>query len=417
LLHASYEEEHGPAPEYKITKDLSQLTLMFIVASIIYFLIAGSMAIIMRIVQSKIMLMGGNQLETFGLFYAALTVHGQVMFFGFASMLTVGISYYLISKFGKKPLFSMNLAIWSFSSLNAGVILVIITGTMFLGAGWYNLMPLIFHPGNNGWSMLSAVVFLIAEVLIAIGITLFCINIIATVFSGKIAAGLEKTEREDDYDNKHRSKSDEEEDLGRADFMTPQSMPNSTRWVSVLGISSWFPRKSRRLVPAVSVVVIGVFVNAFVQLIGNTGLYTQLATGFSYLMNPQFQPNWLLTKDAFWFFGHPIVYFTLFSFLGAIYYYIPRYTKKTVPYDKWAYRSWPFYFIFTMLVFQHHTFLDMPNPAWFQIMSQTASFGIIFPSGLTIMTSYDVYFSLANKMEYLFAVFLVRYRGLGIWWF
>ncbi|HZE77860.1 MAG TPA: hypothetical protein VE089_04855, partial [Nitrososphaeraceae archaeon] len=34
----------------------------------------------------------------------------------------------------------------------------------------------------------------------------------------------------------------------------------------------------------------------------------------------------------------------------------------------------------------HHTFLDMPNPAWFQIMSQTASFGIIFPSGLTIMT-------------------------------
>ncbi|HZD83477.1 MAG TPA: cbb3-type cytochrome c oxidase subunit I, partial [Nitrososphaeraceae archaeon] len=128
--------------------------------------------------------------------------------------------------------------------------------------------------------------------------------------------------------------------------------------------------------------MIGVFVNAFVQLIGNTGLYTQLATGFSYLLNPNFQPNWLLTKDAFWFFGHPIVYFTLFSFLGAVYYYIPRYTGKTVPYDKWAYRSWPFYFIFTMLVFQHHTFLDMPNPAWFQIMSQTASFGIIFPSGL-----------------------------------
>ena len=89
------------------------------------------------------MLMGGNQQETFGLFYAALTVHGQVMFFGFASMLTIGISYYLISKFGKKPLFSMKLAIWSFSSLNAGVILVIVTGTMFLGAGWYDLMPLI----------------------------------------------------------------------------------------------------------------------------------------------------------------------------------------------------------------------------------------------------------------------------------
>jgi heme/copper-type cytochrome/quinol oxidase subunit 1 len=109
LQHANYDKEHGPAPEYEITKDLSDLTLMFIVASIIYFLIAGSMAIVMRIIQSKLMLMGGNQQETFGLFYAALTVHGQVMFFGFASMVTIGISYYLISKFGKKPLFSMRL--------------------------------------------------------------------------------------------------------------------------------------------------------------------------------------------------------------------------------------------------------------------------------------------------------------------
>jgi len=43
-------KEHGPAPEYEITKELSDLTLMFIVASIIYFLIAGSMAIIMRVI-------------------------------------------------------------------------------------------------------------------------------------------------------------------------------------------------------------------------------------------------------------------------------------------------------------------------------------------------------------------------------
>ncbi|PWU81294.1 MAG: hypothetical protein DLM72_07745 [Candidatus Nitrosopolaris wilkensis] len=80
MQHANYDKEHGPAPEYEITKDLSDLTLMFIVASIIYFLIAGSMAIVMRVIQSKLMLMGGNQQETFGLFYAALTVHGQVMF-------------------------------------------------------------------------------------------------------------------------------------------------------------------------------------------------------------------------------------------------------------------------------------------------------------------------------------------------
>ncbi len=112
----------------------------------------------------------------------------------------------------------------------------------------------------------------------------------------------------------------------------------------------------------------------------------QLANGYLFMTSPEFQPNWLLVKDAWWFFGHPIVYFTLFLFLGAAYYFIPRYSRKTVPYDKWAYRPWPFYFIFTMGVFSHHLFMDMPNPTWLQIFSQTSSFGIVFPSGLTIMT-------------------------------
>jgi heme/copper-type cytochrome/quinol oxidase subunit 1 len=384
MLHKEYEKEHGPVPQYQVSKGLSDLTLMFIISAIIYFVVAGSMAIVMRLIQSKLMLMA-NQQQTFGLFYAALTVHGQLMFFGFASMLTVGISYYLVSKFAKKPLYSTSLAAWSLALLNTGSILLIVSGTMFFGAGWYDLMPLPFIPGNNGWTTLSAVVFLTADTMIVASLTIFSINILATLLSGRIAAGLQNTEKDYDQD-KHRSRSHEEDDRGRSDLLAMTDIPAATRWVSLFGISAWFPKKYRSRVPAVSIVVVGVFVNAFVQLIGNVGGFTQLAVGFSYLLNPGFQPDWLFTKDAWWFFGHPIVYFTLFSFLGAAYYYIPKYTKKTVPYDKWAYRPWPFYFIFTAMVFSHHTFLDMPNPTWLQIMSQTASFGIVFPSGLTIMT-------------------------------
>lgn len=365
---------------------------MFIISSIVYFVIAGSLALIMRTIQSKVMILG-DQNQTFGLFYTSLTVHGQLMFFGFASMLVIGISYYLISKFAKKSLFSLNLAILSFSFLNAGAILLIISGTMFFGAGWYNLMPLTFHPGNNGWSIFSSVIFLIADTLIGIALTIFSVNVILTLLVGKIAAGIQRSEKdwgidkdEDDNDiDKHRSRSDEE-DRGRADFLTIQQIPAAVRWTSLLGISSWLPKKSRSRIPAVSIVVVGVFVNALVQLMGNIGLFAQIAVGFSYITNPTFHANWLLTKDVWWFFGHPIVYFTLFSFLGAAYYYIPRYAKKTVVYDRWAYRSWPFYFIFTMLVFSHHLYLDMPNPAWLEMIAQVASFGIVFPSGLTIMT-------------------------------
>lgn len=319
------------------------------------------------------------------------------MFFGFVSMLTVGISYYLLSKFAKKPLYNMTLATISYSLLNAGTIFLFVSGTMFFGAGWYNLMPLTFHPGNGGWNLISAVIFLMADVMIGIGLVIFCLVVIATVFKGKIAAGIQKSEPEgkqyadgddddnDDDNDTHKNRVDPN-DSGRIDLLPMVQIPSSTRLVSVLGINSWFPRRYRRAVPAVSVVVVGVFVNAAALITGSIGLFTQLGIGFSYILNPNFDPNWLLAKDAWWFFGHPIVYFTLFSFLGAVYYYIPRFAKKTVPYDKWAYRPWPFYFVFTVMVFTHHTYMDTPNPTWLKMLAQAATFGVIFPSALTIMT-------------------------------
>ncbi|MGA9942068.1 MAG: cbb3-type cytochrome c oxidase subunit I [Nitrososphaeraceae archaeon] len=377
-----YNLENGPAPLYKISKDLSDLTLMFIISSVVFFLAAGTLAIIMRTVQSKLILLG-NQQQTIGMFYAALTAHGQIMFFGFASMLTVGLSYYLLSKFAKKPLYSMKMSIISYSLMNAASVLLIVSAIMFFGGGWYNLMPLAFHPQNGGWNIFSTVLFLMADTIIGIGLVFFCVNVIATVLKGKIAAGVQLSEP--DEGGLFRASSDMN-DSGRIDLIPMINLPASTRWVSALGISSWFPRKYRKAVPAVSIVVVGIFVNAVALLSGTVGLFTQLGMGFGYLLNPDFQPNWLLAKDAFWFFGHPIVYFTLFSFLAAAYYYIPKFTKKTVPYDKWAYRSWPFYFIFAVLVFSHHSYMGMPNPVFVQTVATIASQAVIFPSGLTVMT-------------------------------
>jgi heme/copper-type cytochrome/quinol oxidase subunit 1 len=68
-MYRQYEKEQGPAPQYQITKEISDLTLMFIVSAIIFFLIAGAHAIVMRVIQSDVMLMGQNDTTlTFGLF-------------------------------------------------------------------------------------------------------------------------------------------------------------------------------------------------------------------------------------------------------------------------------------------------------------------------------------------------------------
>jgi len=403
-----YNLENGPAPLYRISKDLSDLTLMFIISSVVFFLAAGTLAIIMRTVQSKLILLG-NQQQTIGMFYAALTAHGQLMFFGFASMLTVGLSYYLLSKFAKKPLYSMKMSIISYSLMNAASVLLIVSAIMFFGGGWYNLMPLAFHPQNGGWNIFSTVLFLMADTSIGIGLVFFCVNVIATVLKGNIAAGVQLSEP--DEGGLFRASSDIN-DSGRIDLIPMINLPASTRWVSALGISSWFPRKYRKAVPAVSIVVVGIFVNAVALLSGTVGLFTQLGMGFGYLLNPDFQPNWLLAKDAFWFFGHPIVYFTLFSFLAAAYYYIPKFTKKTVPYDKWAYRSWPFYFIFAVLVFSHHSYMDMPNPVFVQTVATIASQAVIFPSGLTVMTI--MMYLLRSKIRWNISSFFIV-TGIAGW--
>ena len=181
----------------------------------------------MRLLQSGVPILQNQQ--SVGLFYTALTIHGQVMFFGFISMLTVGISYYLLSKFAKKPLYSMLLATISFSLLNAGTIFLFVSGTMFFGAGRYNLMPLTFHPGNGGWNALSAVIFSMADAMIGIGLVYFVWLLLQLCSKERLEAGVQKSEPEGkQYDDRHKNQIDID-DGGRIDLLPMVQIP-ILRW-------------------------------------------------------------------------------------------------------------------------------------------------------------------------------------------
>ena len=62
-------------------------------------------------------------------------------------------------------------------------------------------------------------------------------------------------------------------DSGRVDLLPMENLSPAIRWVSILGISSWFPKKYRKKVPAVSIVVVGIFVNAVALLSGSIGSF------------------------------------------------------------------------------------------------------------------------------------------------
>ncbi|MGN6624056.1 MAG: cbb3-type cytochrome c oxidase subunit I [Candidatus Nitrosocosmicus sp.] len=395
-----YPHQPPALPEYDVSPELKKLTLIMIGAMMLNFLIAGSLAIGMRILQSDVSLLKFDWIPQNVLWYALLTAHGQVMFFGVVSINTMWFGYYATSKWGRKPLLGMAWAKASFWIMEAAVVLILLAAISGFGAGWYNLMPLSFLPGRPmlSWGTMASTTFLIGDVLVGIGLTIFCIIVIATLLKGKIPTGSQKfgarhTDQQNAYDkskegslSKEEEKEKKEGEMEDLEHTHLENLPAGVRWVSLLGISAWFPKKWRELTPAVPIVLVGAFVTAIVQIIGNPGLFLQLANGFLSLSNPTAGSNWLLTKDAWWFFAHPIVYFPLLIFLSSWYYFGSRTGGEKVKYNKWNYRPWPFYAMFSVLVFSHHVFMDIPNPVWLQMVAQTASLGIIFPSGLTIFT-------------------------------
>ena len=315
------------------------------------------------------------------------------MFFGVISANTMWFGYYALSKWGRKPLAGIKWAKASFWIMEAAVILIFIAALSGFGAGWYNLMPLTFLPGHPAvtWGAGGAVTFLIADTLVGVFLTIFCFVVFATVLRGKLPVGTQIFEYmhekdRDKHDEHPIVKENKEAQNIEQEFTHMEDLPASVRWLSLIGINSWLTKKWRDVTPAVPIVLVSAFVTALVQIVGNPGLFVQLARGFAYIQNPVGASNWLLTKDAWWFFAHPIVYFPLLLFLGAIYFLAPRYGKERVPFFKWNYRTWPFYLAFSTLVFSHHVFMDIPNPVWLQMLSQTASLGIVWPSAMTIIT-------------------------------
>jgi heme/copper-type cytochrome/quinol oxidase subunit 1 len=382
-----YPMEPPPMPEYEIPEEVRKLTLRFIGASILNFMIAGALAIGMRILQTDVPMLPVDSIQRNVLFYALLTAHGQVMFFGVASMFTMFFGYYAVSKWGRKPLSGIRWAKSSLWIMESAVALIFISTLFGFGAGWYNLMPLTFLPGTpaESWTMSAAFIFLLADVLVGVSLTIWCIVILATLLTGKLPSGTQKFEEHYD-DEKAANEGYHKSDSSYKDHISIEDLPAAARWIALLGIGSWFPKRLRLATPAVPIILVSAFATALTQIVGNPGLFVQLAQGFISIQDPVAASNWLLTKDAWWFFAHPIVYYVLLLGLGATYTFMPHYGKEPISYSRWNFRPWPFYFVFSVLVFAHHVFMDMPNPVWLQMISQTASLGIVFPSGLTIFT-------------------------------
>ena len=115
-----YPAEPPQLPQYDISPSLKKLTLMFIGAMLINFIIDWYMRNRNAYYSNRCshtsfdrcsLLIQHNEMYVF---YSLLTSHGQVMFFGVVSMNTMWFGYYATSKWGRKPLCGMKWAKISF---------------------------------------------------------------------------------------------------------------------------------------------------------------------------------------------------------------------------------------------------------------------------------------------------------------
>lgn len=153
---------------------LQRLALRFAVVSLLFYGLCIIEGMIMR----------GNQIS-FDLiqpdhYFAIMGAHPMVGIFGSSFMLVFGAFYFLVPTILKKEIYSQRLAELTWMLMTAGVAVVWLSGFVFRYAALYtNYWPL---PVSSEFSPYGLATFAIGNLLIMLGVAVFCYNLFGTVF-------------------------------------------------------------------------------------------------------------------------------------------------------------------------------------------------------------------------------------------
>jgi cytochrome c oxidase subunit 1 len=309
------------------TTDHKRIGLLYIVTAFALFLLAGVMAVLMRVQlaapeQALIGESAYNQL---------FTIHGTIMMLFFATPVAVGFANYLV------PL-QIGAADMAFPRLNAlsywlflfGAIIVLLgffTASGAAASGWTAYVPLteepyMAYPGMDLW--------IVGVALSGVSSILGGVNFVTTIF-GRRAPG-----------------------------MTMWRMPLFTWSILVTSVLILFA------FPAITAALAMLLIDR--RLGGN-------------FFDPAAGGDPILYQHLFWFFGHPEVYIVVLPFFGIVSEVIPVFSRKPL----FGYRSMAFAMIliaaYSMTVWAHHMFTTQAvSLPFFSFMSLL----IAVPTGIKI---------------------------------
>jgi cytochrome c oxidase subunit I len=327
---AHHDEHHGHHPtglaRWLFTTNHKEIGTLYLVFSLIMFLIGGAMALVIR----AELFAPGLQLVNPEFFNSMTTMHALVMIFGAVMPAFVGLANWMIPlMIGAPDMALPRMNNWSFWILPFAF--AILLSTLFMpsggpSSGWTLYPPLSLQGGNT-------LAFVILSIhLMGLSSIMGAINVIATILNM------------------------------RAPGMTLLRMP--------LFVWTWLI--TAFLLIAVMPVLAGAVTMLLTDRFFGTSFFNAAGGG-----DP------VLYQHIFWFFGHPEVYILILPAFGIISEIIPTFSRKRLfGYTAMVYATASIAFL-SFIVWAHHMFtVGMPLAG--QLFFMYATMLIAVPTGVKV---------------------------------
>jgi cytochrome c oxidase subunit 1 len=300
-----------------------RIGLLFAATGLALVAVMGLLGIALRASQGEVVTLSSSW------FYRVMTLHGAGMLVG-ALLAQMGGMWFAVRS--TVPL-SAGRALAAYSGVVGGALLVLVA-TLVGGfaPGWTFLWPLPFE-SRGGWETWSTATFLVGMVVVGVGFTVYCIDLLAK--ASATYGGLAR----------------------------------------VLGISYLRKRDDDPPPPQ----VIGCVVVALAGLVASAAGVTILAALLSRLFDTDIVIDALWAKNLTYFFGHTYANLIIYLAVGVVYVLVPKFTgrqwKTTTP----IVIGWLATLTFVLTAYGHHLYMDFVQPRVLSVVGTISSSAAALP--------------------------------------
>ncbi|MBX3709515.1 MAG: cbb3-type cytochrome c oxidase subunit I [Gammaproteobacteria bacterium] len=335
------------------TQQMKSIISMHIHTVLLLFVIFISLGMLMRFNQAV------DGVITPLSFYGVITMHGLgmtgIFFIGGLTAVT-----YLLAKYIHPSIAVLKLVYWLIALAVAGLFISTLYGQF--GPGWYLLYPLPFIHTWPSWS---------------IGLAIISLMILGAAW---LIWQLE---------------------LLRA-MAVQYGLSNLLGW-------QYFKKEKYTEIPAIVLITTICVLSGILALISDAIV---LMVFIYQWLEPSLNFDALFLKNAGLFFGHTLVNITMYLGIAIVYDMMPSFSGRSWHTDKVIVAAWNATFIYILLAYFHHLYMDFAQPIGVQYLGQIMSYLSTVPAtGITVFGAFTQVYRSGIKWTFVPLCFYFGFMG------